>query len=77
MYQLTETAQADVKIQDTASGEILVDQPMVQINNMTTRAPIGTGPFVEDESSLAVKCVNDLAANLVKAIRDRINKLSR
>jgi hypothetical protein len=74
-YILTVQALANIQIFDAAANKIVVDQVMSQSNNATTRAFEDSEPYKALQKDLAQQCVKDLAFNLVKSLKDRLQML--
>jgi hypothetical protein len=76
-YMITVTGVADVKVFDGASGEIVLEQRMIQGNNCLTWAIEGSPAFAAHEKTLAQKCVVNLAENMVTAIIKRLQQKNK
>jgi len=60
----------DLKIYSTKDAQIIIDQPMIQANNETTRANEISETFRELEKTMVRKCVKDISVNMMKAIKN-------
>lgn len=69
---ITVEGRADIKIFDGKSGELIVDQKMIQSNNGNCRSVEGSKRYKKLEADLALDCVKDLAKNLVIALKKQV-----
>jgi hypothetical protein len=71
-YLCTAQGKADVKVYDSKAQDIVIDQPMLQFKNGSTRAIEDSQRFNELRRELLEGCVTDLSQNLRKEIRKQI-----
>ncbi|GEM_PF-1483539 len=67
--RLTIEAVENLHIYSAKDAQVIIDQPMIQTNNETTRANEISETFRELEKTMVTRCVKDISVNMMKAIK--------
>ncbi|MHC9542392.1 MAG: hypothetical protein AB9903_23015 [Vulcanimicrobiota bacterium] len=72
--RLSIEAVENLKVYSAKDAQVIIDQPMIQANNETTRANEISETFKELEKTMVRKCVKDISVNMMKSIKNSFSK---